>query len=486
MEVAAALALLEHAEGDGGRGAPGAEDFPSLVALASTCRALRGALQLHRAQLAQACWLRAFGAESLGACAAWQRTEQLGRSAFEARWRWLHGLRTSSSLTRVESTVEHVLPNRAQLKRMEFQLGRQEFDLAFDRDDPTQLGMWHPSTAALTALGASLLEAFVITADDLRCRVAFALRTGSVLHITIGSILSRSEVGLVTFGGIGVKLQHGGHSGDPVELLDLTANVELHVLRRSVVAPPIPGAQSGEWATNGTWSVDGTRLALWGKPGTSALGPAIAVYVFKIDAADAPPLVPLEPAHTLLVPKFLSLAFGGGGRRVYTAEADGSAGALKAWEIASGQLIAEAPLAYEQPAQPFVRRATHIVIVPFKSELCMSMNGCFIDVRCTATLQHVGRLQHAPLLGGHGKRVVALSGVADVLLSCDAGGTVLAWHVPTRQLLHRLGRDVITAPPAGAVFCDKSALGLTSRGVAVLEADDLVGQSGVRLFDWLP
>ena len=118
--------------------------------------------------------------------------------------------------------------------------------------------------------------------------------------------------------------------------------------------------------------------------------------------------------------------------------------------------------------------------------MCVSMDSPDIDLRCPTTLAHVGCLQRAPLLGGHGTRVVAMRGVADVLLSCDEGGILLAWHVPTRQLLHRLGRDVFAAPLAGHLLTRNfSGLALTSRGAAMLEID-YERKSQTRLFDWLP
>jgi len=70
-----------------------------------------------------------------------------------------------------------------------------------------------------------------------------------------------------------------------------------------------------------------------------------------------------------------------------------------------------------------------------------------------------------------------------MLLSCDEGGVLLAWHVPTRQLLQRLGRNVFRAPPALSVVQSRCALALTSRGAAVIEEDDC-RSSQVRLYDW--
>ncbi len=80
----------------------------------------------------------------------------------------------------------------------------------------------------------------------------------------------------------------------------------------------------------------------------------------------------------------------------------------------------------------------------------------------------------------------ALSGVGDVLLSCDKGGVLLAWHVPTRTLLRRLGRDAFAAPPAcGVDPYGGAALALTARGAACLESD-FGRRSQTRLYDWLP
>ena len=94
----------------------------------------------------------------------------------------------------------------------------------------------------------------------------------------------------------------------------------------------------------------------------------------------------------------------------------------------------------------------------------------------------MGRLERAPLRGGHTKRVSQMHGVGDMLLTCDGGGVLLAWHVPTCTLLRRLGRDVFTAPPARGYV---SALALTARSVATVE-DGRSGRSQTRLFDWLP
>jgi hypothetical protein len=483
VPVAAALALLKHAECDDAQNASAAIEFPPLLALASTCRALRAALQPRRVQLAKACWLRAFGAESLGACAAWQRTEQLGGSAFEARWRWLHRLRISKKSTRAESIVEHVLPSRAQLQEVEAHITRDEVKYAFG-DGATQLTSWLPSSAALLAGGGvdgtPLLEALSLASDELPCRLTFALRTGAILHIKASVV----ELPIAAFGGIGVELQVcRRYAGNEVSLQDLTKDSILHVLSRSVDPQFVNGVEHWHWATHATWSADGTRLAVWGKHrtlvGAQPDSATIAVYVFELDAANPPPPGSLRSAHVLLLPKFASLAFGGGsGDRVYTAECaiDGT-GTLKAWDVSSGLLLVEAVVTMNQ---------YHCVIVPFRSVLCISLDSPSIDVRCTSTLAHVGRLECAPLLGGHGTRVVAMRGVAYVLLSCDENGVLLAWHVPTRQLLHRLGRDVWAAPLAGHLLTRNfSGLALTSRGAAMLEID-YERKSQTRLFDWLP
>ena len=206
MEVNAALALLKHAEGDDAQSAPGVEySFPALLALASTCRALRAAMQPRRVQLAKACWLRAFGAESLGACAAWQRVEQLGGSAFEARWCWLHGLRTSSASTRAETIVTHAMPNKGQLRELEFNMDEEEsFDELF-HDGGTQLRFWRPSSAAIVAGGGVdgtlVFEAVAVTGSGTGhdCRFTFALCTGAAVHIKASYAQP-----LAAFGGIGV------------------------------------------------------------------------------------------------------------------------------------------------------------------------------------------------------------------------------------------------------------------------------------------
>ena len=495
MAVAAALILLEHAEGDDGRGSPGAEDFPALLALASTCRALRAALQPRRAELAKTCWLYAFGAESLGACAAWQRIEQLGGSAFEARWRWLHGLRTSDSLTRKESVVEHELPTKAQLHDLLQEVGLNEFNRYFvvgeDRMSPN---FWNLHSVALAAVdgigGASLAEAFVATGEDFSARLTTALRSGAILNVQM-SVINREEQHLVSFGGIAVELQGRGY--DSVRLLDLTADAELHVLRRSIVPPAFDLPETTyRWAAEGTWSVDGTHFCVWGTPrgppgvqqGGAADGITTAAYVFEFDAANAPPPGPLGSVHTLVLPSVESLAFSGGGDRLYTAEViPDSTGVLRVWDIVTVQQLAEAPLTSRVDAASRYPRVS--ILVPFRSHLCVAVGSISIDVHSAETLQHEGRLERAPLLGGHGKYIVSMRGVADVLISCDENATVLAWHVPTRQLLHRLARNIYAAPPSACVFHNADALVLTSRGVAVLE-QDFCRRSQTRLIDWLP
>ena len=125
------------------------------------------------------------------------------------------------------------------------------------------------------------------------------------------------------------------------------------------------------------------------------------------------------------------------------------------------------------------------LLAPFLSELCVAKDSFSIDVRCAVTLERVGRLERAPMHGGHGKCINSMRGVADVLISCDEDCTVLAWHVPTRQLLHRLGRNIFAAPRAANVLRNADALALTSRGIAVVE-HDFNNPSQTRLIDWLP
>lgn len=488
VPVAAALALLKHAEGDGAQSAPAAIEFPPLLALASTCRALRAALQPRRAQLAKACWLRAFGAESLGVCAAWQRVEQLGGSAFEARWRWLHRLRNSKKSTRAETVVELVLPNREQLRQLASDLPIGTISAVVG--DGTQLKSFFPESVTLVASGdvdgASLVEALAVTGEDICCRITFALRTGATVHIKVPH---SQNIHVSSYGGIGVELQsYEGRESADVMLQDMTADAELHVLRRSVEPWVSPGDQHWHWAIKGVWSMDGARLAVWGPP-RSLVGSQpdsagkVAVYVFELDAANPPPPGPLHSAHMLLLPGFAALAFGGSsGDRIYTAMSVGE-GVLMAWNASSGQLLAEVAITYG-PMEHLGYCTSSIV--PYRDVLCISMDRPSIDVRCTTTLALVGQLERAPLLGGHATRVVVLCGVADVLFSCDKSGVVLAWHVPTRQLLHRLGRDVLAAPLATHIVGPPgSVLVLTSRGLAMLESD-YDRRHQLRLFDWLP
>ena len=495
----AAAALLEHSER-----ARGSDDFPSLLALASTCRALFATLQKRRAQLAQACWLRAFGSDTLGACAAWQRLEQLGGSAYEARWRWLHALRTGKPLHK--STVELALPTKAQMQHVECERGREQLDAMFSDDGGTLLRWWDLREAALMAVeghDGGPLEVFACSLMDAPCRGSIAIRTVEVLHVAVQSSNRHADhQALCSFGCIGVELMLRYQFDDPQQVtLNLASDSTLHKLCR-VVAPPLPappGApriKTRPWATDGLWSADGTRLVLWGKastnfpgvqPNAPADGATIAVYVYDIDPANAPPAGPLPAAHTLLLPNFHSLAFRSGGG-LYTIAADGrrdsTAGTLHAWEVASGEQIAAAAVMYDVPS------ATHAegdagMLAPFQSEVCISLRGSGIGVRCARTLEHAGRLAVPPLLGGHGQTVCAMRAVGDVLLSLDEGGILLAWHVPTRQLLRRLGRSVFKAPPALSVVHSSNALALTSRGVAVLE-DDMSFPFQTRLFDWLP
>ena len=499
----AAAALLEHSER-----ARGSDDFPSLLALASTCRALFATLQKRRAHLAHTCWLRAFGSDTLGACAAWQRIEQLGGSAYEARWRWMHALRTGKPLQ--ESMVELAQPTKAQMQPVEFNYGGELFADLFSGNAETLSRSWSLDDAAFVAVGghngAPLLELLVCTANDAPCRGSIAFRTGEILHLDLNPSHNYSyhqAEPVVAFGGVAVELVLWHHHGDPqdVALLDFTSGSTLHQLCR-VFAPPPPSAPAGAlrpktrpWVTDGLWSADGARLVLWGKhsntdtvqPNAPADRTTMAVYVYDINPANAPPAGPLPAAHTLVVPNFHSLAFRSDGG-LYTIATDGlrgsTAGTLYAWDIASGEQIAAAPVAYEVPSTTHAESNAGM-LAPFQSEVCISLRGSVIGVRCARTLEHAGRLAVPPLRGGHGQKVCAMRAVGDVLLSLDQGGILLAWHVPTRQLLRRLGRNVFTAPPASSTVRSSTALALTSRGVAVLE-DDFCAPSQARLYDWLP
>ena len=482
--VAVGLLLLERA---GNERTADADDFTALVSLASTCSELRAAFEERRTLLAQICWLRAFGAETLGACATWQRIEQLGGTAFEARWRWLRGLR-SSKFERKESIVEHTLPTKTQLHELEVQFGADAFNDYF-RDDDEQLRFWFVKSAAFATVGGAYGDAFtetlVATGDDMQCCFTFALRTGTFQCLKVGR--GRDE-GFVTFGGIGVGLVQRSSS---VELVDLTADATLHSLCRSAEPPftPPDAHNAWEWASKGKWSVDGKRLALWGKTFTATDGvvesPTTPVYIFNVDPADALQSGPLASTHMLLLPKFASIAFGFGDC-IYTAidNHPATTATLRALDISSGEIMCEKLLAYYDPQLRMGDRQRCRLVPASRSELCLCVGEANIHVHCATTLDSVGTLAHPPLRGGHGSRVEAMSGVADLLLSCDAGGILLVWHVPTRQLLRRIGRNAV-AVPGSVVWSDDNTLALTSRGAAVLETE-FSSRSWTRFYDWLP
>jgi hypothetical protein len=140
--------------------------LPCSAALACTCRSLSAAALLpHRAQLAAACWTRAFGSATLGPCAAWQRAEQLAAgSAAEARWRWLHGLRAlcaSGAGARAavrECTVLHALPTAADMAGLEYEA---DFDKMVGKDCArTMLSLhWVLQHPAFIAVGEGAVEA---------------------------------------------------------------------------------------------------------------------------------------------------------------------------------------------------------------------------------------------------------------------------------------------------------------------------------------
>jgi hypothetical protein len=364
--TAAALVLLTRAENDDAAGS-GADHYPSLLALASTCHALWAAAAPRRARLAAACWLRAFGRDTLGPCAAWQRIEQLGGDAFQARWRWLHALRAGAAVR--ESVVAHTPPSAAQLDAQDEVVHDTEFPLGEALDPAT--GAWrerdfHMDKPCFVAVdgcsGAPPLEALVCCVVDVPYRVTFGLRSGAPLAVAWEGFGRANAASLFPFGGIAAAC----FSRAPA-LLELTGASELHALH--------PSPQPHEHLPNaGAWSADGTRLALWSRfhrlnPGNNIDG-VTTVHVYATDG-DAPPGA-LAPAHTLHLPQFSSLAFGGGGAVVYTLTlyAQPIPSTLRAHELASGAQLAAVSLTAEpEPLSHFAA-----LVVPLSSELCVSQD----------------------------------------------------------------------------------------------------------------
>jgi hypothetical protein len=138
----------------------GAAGFASLVCVGSTCRPLRNALQHRRAQLARACWLRAFGVETLGHAAAWQAAEMhrgaagaAGTGACgESRWRWLHALRAGAPVT--ETTVAHAMPVAQDLQEVAATLEERDAEPDADERDPGRI----PDFAALVDTSTGVMR----------------------------------------------------------------------------------------------------------------------------------------------------------------------------------------------------------------------------------------------------------------------------------------------------------------------------------------
>ena len=468
----------------------GADDYPSLLALACTCHALLAAAQPRRAALAAACWHRAFGDATPGACPAWQRAEQLGRSAYEARWRWLHALRAGKPLQ--ERTVAHEVPGNQHLKELDAALGTKTY-YKEHKDD-----WWLAPEVECFAVSrgdggdSTMTDVFVSTQDGVPCYLKFDLRSGALRDIELDEDLEAGTAGeLVAFGGIALKCQpeYTLFPPEPV-LLDLEAAAEMYVVQRPPPVPAWPRQQA--WASAGAWSADGTRLAVWYEhpmvqqnDQQPAADGRLDLHVYALDPAAAPPAGELVALRKLRLPMFKTAAFGSGGC-IYTVSMDDNASVLRAWDVVTGEERAHAALPVDanwsfnklnRSAKSMLR-----ILVPFNAELCIATHGMRIDVRCATTLELTGSLERPPLLGGHGQRVNVMHGIGDVLLSCDIGGVVLAWHVPTRTLLRRVGRNTLHAPPA---LGRSVSLVLTARGAATLE-DRRGGRSQTRLFDWLP
>lgn len=238
-----------------------ADDFPCLLALASTCRTLRDAIAPAHARLAKACWLRAFGSDSLGACAAWQRIEQLGGSAFEERWRWLQPLRRSGWRV-TERVVQHDLPTQEQLlPLMQAAMSphrRQSYALFIDPvTGAARESMWRLYECGFVAIGtagAALEEAFVClifhftAVHGTPVTFTFSLQTGALLRA------HAVELALPSHGSLAVVGQYADRT-----LFDTTSGTSLHEL--------LPNIRARGWGDDaGAWSADGELFAVCTPP----------------------------------------------------------------------------------------------------------------------------------------------------------------------------------------------------------------------------
>jgi hypothetical protein len=318
-------------------------------------------------------------------------------------------------------------------------------------------------------------------------RFGFDLRSGALVHSEYDNDASGAAP-LLAFGGLGATCTER----ETPKLRDLTSAATLHKLRRAG-AELLYGAgrHTPQAHRGGMWSADGRLLAMWA-PVTDG-GTEAEVHIFRIPAIDeheVPPAGELAPLHTLHVPHRVgAAAFSADGAWLYTVvQLEGfSGGVLHAWELARGAQLAQAELPYEGAPRVILRPHSlppGVLLVSMHDELFLAIGDDMrVQARSAQTLALVGELATPPLRGGHGTPIKCMCAVGDVLLTLDAGGCLLAWHAPSRQLLRRMGRNAFAATPARDV--QPGSLTVTRRGVAWLEFCH-GERSHTRLLAWLP